>query len=145
MMAKLDETRKRLEELKTEYVNQSKIAYGECSKELFDKYPELDAFTWNQYTPYFSDGDENIFSVNGYEEAIRLKCNNVDIDIEYLYLYAEDDILPEDNAKYNQIIKECSDLLGAFDDEIYKSMYGDHCSVTLYRDGSSEIEDYDHD
>lgn len=143
MMAKLDETRKKLEELKAEYVNQSKIAYGECSKELFNKYPELDAFTWNQYTPYFSDGDENIFSVNDYEEAIRLKCNGV--EIEYVYHYDENIPLSEIDTKHNRIIKECSDLLNAFDDEIYKSMYGDHCSVTLYRDGTSEIEDYDHD
>jgi hypothetical protein len=27
------------------------------SAELFEEFPELESFSWTQYTPYFNDGD----------------------------------------------------------------------------------------
>lgn len=36
---------------------------------LFD-YPQLKSVSWTQYTPYFNDGDECIFSVHGLQTAV---------------------------------------------------------------------------
>ena len=41
---------------------------------LFEKFPELESFSWTQYAPYFNDGDACTFSahdidrVNGHQE-----------------------------------------------------------------------------
>jgi hypothetical protein len=37
---------------------------GEAIKKLFNAVPELYMMTWNQYMPYFNDGEECTFSVN---------------------------------------------------------------------------------
>jgi hypothetical protein len=55
--AKMEEMRKaHMAELQGEFNNIIKLFFDEC--------PKVQAVVWNQYTPYFNDGDECIFSVN---------------------------------------------------------------------------------
>lgn len=62
-----------LEEMISEYEEQRKAmtekfrgALTETFRGIFEKHPELAGFTWNQYTPYFNDGDPCEFSYNDY-------------------------------------------------------------------------------
>jgi len=34
---------------------------------IFEEYPNIDSISWNQYTPYFNDGDPCEFSVNTWD------------------------------------------------------------------------------
>lgn len=47
------------------------IDFEEQARELFQRIPEIEEFSWTQYTPYFNDGDECIFGVGS--DARRVK------------------------------------------------------------------------
>jgi hypothetical protein len=46
-----------------EMIEALRPSFADLFKEVFEKYPEIKSFSWNQYTPYFNDGDECLFSV----------------------------------------------------------------------------------
>ena len=50
--------------LKDEIFNLSKDVFEDGCKNIFEKYPKIESFGWNQYTPYFNDGETCFFSVN---------------------------------------------------------------------------------
>jgi hypothetical protein len=52
-------------------------------EELFREHPDLESFTWSQYTPYFNDGDECVFSVN--RESIGINGEEMEYfgDVEH--------------------------------------------------------------
>ena len=61
--------------LQDEIAKESKKAFKQMTKDIFKKYPDLKSFAWNQYTPYFNDGEVCSFgayidyiSINGSEE-----------------------------------------------------------------------------
>lgn len=53
--------REKMTKLMEELVNESKESFSSISKQLFEKHPILENFSWRQYTPYFNDGDECTF------------------------------------------------------------------------------------
>jgi len=144
--------------LKKELHKKSEAAFFEGAKQIIDSCPDLESVSWNQYTPYFNDGDETIFSAN----TDYLKVNGD--------LAEEDDSLrptivvtngtwnrekrmyegrvEKPNPKYNQSLSESVDkmteFLGIFDDDFYKSQFGDHVTVTITANGV-DTEDYDHE
>jgi len=65
---KLAEARKQMEET-------AKTAFREMSAELFEANPDLMAFSWTQYTPYFNDGDECVFRSNGEYPTVAMMIN----------------------------------------------------------------------
>jgi len=50
--------------MKAEFQKKAKVALHEEFKNFFESYPEIKSIVWNQYTPYFNDGEECVFSVN---------------------------------------------------------------------------------
>lgn len=40
------------------------VAIKTALKELFDAYPTLEGVKWEQWTPYFNDGDSCVFSIH---------------------------------------------------------------------------------
>ncbi|MDD5149782.1 MAG: hypothetical protein PHC28_04790 [Flavobacterium sp.] len=124
---------------------------------IFDESPDLGAIIWTQYSPYFNDGDECVFSVheisftNATEpddlDEIHCECydgNNPDIWAADLYDYKHSH---EDKKKNISI-----DLLEYFNEFIQNSdiedvmemMFGNHVKVIATRDGFN-IEQYDHE
>ncbi len=60
--SKLNDIHKQIEKLEKQAEKESSKLISKGFKELFKKHPELESFSWTQYTPYFNDGDECIFS-----------------------------------------------------------------------------------
>jgi hypothetical protein len=108
-------------------------------KEIFDAYPTLTSLGWRQATPYFNDGDECVFSAH--IDSYSLIVNGYDAD------YGDEDEdqveLPEE--LHEEIADEVAEFLSNFVDEDFKSIYGDHVVVTVYRDGRTETREYNHD
>lgn len=103
------------------------------TKELFVKYPDLEWFRWKQYTPYFNDGDECVFSAG--------------IDYPDLKLHSEEDYIEEgwsDKEEHQKLRDSVVETLQGFDEEDYKLIFGDHVSITVYKD-KIEVEEYEHD
>lgn len=72
---KIRKLNNQVSKLQNEISKESKKAFKQMTKDIFKKYPDLKSFSWNQYTPYFNDGDICSFgvyidyiSINGSEE-----------------------------------------------------------------------------
>lgn len=61
---KLNEIQKQIEKLEKQAHKESSKLIAKGFKEIFKKHPELESFSWTQYTPYFNDGDECVFSAH---------------------------------------------------------------------------------
>lgn len=130
------EFKKQYKELKEEINKVAKTAFREMSNELFDKHPELVSFSWTQYTPYFNDGEPCVFDANtGYPEYSYK--NSEGKTVSYDDNYGEG----EANEKLSDAVSE---FLGNFETEDYKSLFGDHCKVTVTKK-DIEVEEYSHD
>lgn len=127
-MTKLKELQKKIYGLQAEMKSKSEIAFKEESKAIFEKYPEIENFSWTQYTPYFNDGDECAFSVN-----TDPKINGND---EY----------EEESEKINEkAFRDISKLLNEIDEQSMKAIWGDHMEVTISRSGKISSDEYSHD
>lgn len=129
-------------------------SFGEACNEFFTAQPDVAAFTWRQYTPYFNDGDACEFSRHGIV-AIRVDhgANLEETELEDLAGFStyddEDIVINGWGSKKNSdpltiatiaFVKE----LEAIPDEIYAEMFGDHVSVVVTRKGV-EVFEYEHD
>jgi hypothetical protein len=125
-MTKLEELKQKHATLREEILNESKAFFKEASAGLFDKYPQMESFSWTQYTPYFNDGEECVFRVNNYPD-INGK-DKYDNEVEPL------------KAAYEDVEK----FIEGFDEPTMKEMFGDHCEITAKRDGVT-VEEYSHE
>jgi hypothetical protein len=125
----LDELRKKIEDLKQQMTSEGSKILHEEAKKIFEKYPELESFSWCQYTCYFNDGDELYFSV--YADDYTISINGKNYGTWY----------NKDGAWQNQAQKEISQLIYGVED-ILKDLYGDHTEITMYRDGEVSQSEY---
>jgi len=98
---------------------------------LFQKYPDVKSISWQQYTPYFNDGDSCEFSVR-----------NDDI---YINGYDEYEMSKADREKFSPAKTEFEDLLTSIPEDFYKDLFGDHKEVKILCNGEIEVEEYEHD
>jgi hypothetical protein len=142
----------------------------EAFKQVFDKYPEITAFIWVQYTPYFNDGDTCEFSVNEItwtnlpkEELENIRWGEYEGELE-VYSGCSWRSGEDSDAQYFAIEGNCSgpapialrdrgigdivELLSALNsdalEDVMQETFGDHVRVVATR-GGFEIDDYDHD
>lgn len=108
----------------------------DATKDLFEKYPDLEWFQWKQYTPYFNDGDECVFHSQYEYPDIKLLSEGDAREGGWF-----------DEEKEKPLFKMAEDItktLGSFEEEDYKLIFGDHVSVTVFKD-RIEVEEYEHD
>lgn len=144
--------------LKDEIFNLSKDVFEDGCKNIFEKYPKIESFGWNQYTPYFMDGDTCVFSAN--TDYLSVNGEYVD-DCEWTGAtrvtnwgtYNRDTKVYDGkvevpNEKYDKELEDATDeirnFLQMFDDDFYIRKFGDHSEITVTKEGV-EVDDYDHD
>lgn len=64
MIAEIKEKQAEIKRLQKELQDKSSEIFLSAFKKLFEENPRLTSFSWNQYTPYFNDGDTCYFSAN---------------------------------------------------------------------------------
>lgn len=69
--ARINELNSSINTSRSEIRRLESIDFEEQAQELFARIPEIEEFSWTQYTPYFNDGDECVFSVD--TDARRVK------------------------------------------------------------------------
>lgn len=162
-IAEFDEKRKvLLDELKSDF--------APMLRPLFEKSNgKISSIGWKQYTPYFNDGDECVFSVdmdldygltfNGesIDENEAITANTYGLSKylakdgsyeNWISKYPKDSIDPvkdADELELYSLLLEFHELLTSIPDSFYKDLFGDHCEVTIYSDGSVNVEHYNHD
>lgn len=137
---------------RTDLTKQLQLDFPKLFTPLFEKSKSINSFGWEQYTPYFNDGDECVFGVHHGD----LDINGVD---KYDDEAAEKRAFVEkkiwngkdwvENKQYDQqegeVLEEIKKTLASIPDEFYKDLFGDHKKITVHRDGSIETEEYEHD
>lgn len=152
----LNEMRNKMQQMKKEYEEViqkfGKDMFNSATKELFENNPKLTSFTWNQYTPYFNDGDTCTFGVNRDYFTINRTGQSLDLwgvdrwndpgyeytpDPKHYNLNSVDEII--------SIATGINKVLYLFEDDDLLMMFGDHAKITVFRDGQIGIDSYDHD
>lgn len=111
---------------KEEFTTKMKAEFNTFFKEFFRMNPDISQVEWTQYTPYFSDGDENIFRAKFYD-VLKLDKN----------------MPPEDYERLSEVENELEKVLYSIPKEIYKDMFGDHVCVTATSEGF-DVEEFEH-
>jgi hypothetical protein len=153
-LQELKQKQKELTEIKKQILQKSNEVFDEFCKDIFIKCPRLESFGWNQYTPYFNDGDTCVFSVN--IDYLYINGQSVD-DSEWInkknitkygewnreqkqYIGREE----EDNPNYDEelvdIYEQISSFLSNFDNDFYMSKFGDHVEITITKTGIDVFE-----
>jgi len=71
------------QELAKKFQATAQELFKKTTKNFFDSVPEIKAFYWSQYTPYFNDGDECVFSVNDVYFTNTTDTDNIEWEEEY--------------------------------------------------------------
>jgi hypothetical protein len=126
--------------------------------------PEIAAFGWHQYTPYFNDGDTCTF--NTYEPWFRFTDDpdpDADDDVEFDSYehtidshprlrarewnggkYIDLELSAEQRARYDRCRALSSAIDGGAFDDVLLDAFGDHAEITVRRDGI-RVDFYSHD
>lgn len=72
-LATYAEAQARAAQARVEAAAMAKGAIEMGIKAIFDQYPDLEEFSWDQYAPYFNDGDPCEFSVHSDYPEVKLK------------------------------------------------------------------------
>jgi hypothetical protein len=133
-MAAFDAKRKELTE-------QLKNDFPALLAPLFEKYPGVKNVRWTQYTPYFNDGDACEFSTNASYADLNYDGREEEEEDEE----SENATQQETKEVPEEAEGEFHEVLSSIDDSFYKDLFGDHVEVIVSRDGTIEVEEYEHD
>lgn len=113
-------------------------------KDFFETHPNIQAVCWNQYTPYFNDGDSCTFSVNEFRAFFKEE-DGAEIDVEDEYDGGKSvwSLSRSDDPALKLLSDELS-TLSEIPDDVLESIFGDHVQVKATREGFT-VDDYSHD
>jgi hypothetical protein len=156
ILADVKDSQAKLEEIRVILRNKVLEVFPLATKELFNQFPELKSFGWKQYTPYFNDGDECIFSVridsltiNGFDyydgdDADRDDMINIHRRAKRTIWNGGIVDNPEFSEYFENIVNTIKEVVKAFGDEDLKFIFGEHSEVLVTADGA-ESKEYYHD
>lgn len=121
-------------------------------KEFFATNPAIKAVIWNQYSPYFNDGDECVFSVNmpiftnAEDEDIEdCRWEDYEGDKEDIFVLSEyDDEIGGEGWNKNSIDEISAIIQSNEMENVFHVMFGNHARVVATIDGF-DVEVLDHD
>jgi hypothetical protein len=144
LKTKVESIRQKIADAKQEMREASQQLFTEETKNVFQAHPLLSEFRWTQYTPYFNDGNECVFSAGTDTPGISM----IDEDESEYFLEC---VAVDKRVRGEQLTsREAAGLdivafLQMFDEEILKEMFGDHVKIIVRRNGELEIDDYEHE
>ena len=156
--AVLREKQEEIKKLKKEMLEASNKIFTDLTKTIFEEHPKVKSFGWNQFTPYFNDGDTCYFSVNN--DYISINGESVD-ESDWINetkitnwgtwnrekrQYEGRTEVPNFNYD-SELVKatdEIREFLRNFDNDFFMSQFGDHAEVTITAEGVS-VDEYEHD
>src|SRR5262249_21507559 len=115
-------------EAQAAYKETTKAYFAEGTKEMFRQHPVMESFAWQQYTPYFCDGEPCYFSVWTDEVYIN------DEDIEDDWDDVTGEWVPPDD-ELGRAKQAVTKFLDTILDEDFLEMFGDHVRVVVTPNG----------
>lgn len=128
------------EQQRQAFLEKAKAQLQPALLDVFNKHPEIVAFGWTQYTPYFNDGDTCEFSVGDLyvtkDAEVAEEDSLWDWDGVYRTMggYSEDEI---------KTLTSLEKILSS-NEELLQVAFGDHVQVIVTPLGV-DVEEYDHD
>jgi hypothetical protein len=92
---KLSEMNDRIDSLRKQYMEEAQAMFTEVTGAFFAANPEVKRIHWLQYTPYFNDGDECVFSVHDFCYDLDRKFGLSEEDLDEWSEAEEDDRLED--------------------------------------------------
>lgn len=117
-------------------------------KSIFEEVPELEVLKWSQSTPSYNDGEPCEFSVSYLEffltgEYSSESDEDDDDEVEGFCSYSierQEGLSEKSKALLTAFNKEFNEL-----DDVLKNIFGDGKEITIKRDGTVMVEDYEGD
>lgn len=131
------ELTQKIEDLNAVIANEARTAIETELLKFFAEQPNLEAVRWEQYTPYFNDGDACVFRVHSWELKYHDKRKHTDADED------EDDGFSYSYSNPLNKWWENFARTGAAE-PIFEAAFGDHVRVTADRENIT-VEEWDHD
>ena len=113
------------------------VAYDSNSGELEINGEEIKS-TYDLTSQFKSLGVDS-YSKNGKQYAFDKTTNTVTVDGVVIPTYKDYEKL------FDAVEGKVTEFLGSFEDEDMQTMFGDHQTITIGRDGSVETEEYEHE
>lgn len=142
----------------------SQSLFEAASKTLFDLDPRLESFGWDQYTPYFNDGESCEFAVCDYSIQINGRTEDDviyggDFELEEgdpatIWDEAKPETGYGPNAEPNPafradtaaLVKSIRALINGIPEDTMLGLFGDHKRIVVSRDKPIAVEEFgDHD
>lgn len=149
---KLDKLIEDYSEAKKQFTTAAQGAFKEYVKEFFDANPEIKVIKWTQYTPYFNDGDECVFSVHDVVFSNAADADNVshwgdlkDDENKDEFAFQGTWGVPKELEHKKHIFDDINGTICSSDmNDIMRGMFGDHVVVTCTREGIA-VDECEHD
>lgn len=139
------ELNKKRDELEKKQKNICKDFFATLCEEFFKQNEDVRSFEWQQYTPYFNDGEPCTFRANHEYCKINAICAEDGEDADQEDVFSSDGKeLKWDSKEYNKLRKSVSGFMSNFSKNDLECWFGDHVTVKVTRDGV-ETEEYEHD
>ena len=143
-----------LEAMKKDVKIKSQEILKKVFLEFFELVPEITVMQWNQYTPYFNDGDACEFSV----QELTFFLDDEDLEeCEDTWRYSPfggtycdvservlEKCTKERIAEVQNITEQFEKLFNSFDSEMMLDVFGDHAVITARKSGF-DVDTYDHE
>lgn len=153
---KISSKKAELDQLMQEFQKKMRSEFSELTKVFFEE-TGVQCIAWHQYTPYFNDGEECVFSINN---PVFITKNFDPEDLmhpdDYDYTDDEDgygvvDLPYRWNWRATEALTGTLELachkfreLMYSNEGLFRDMFGDHVTVYLTT-GEPIVEEYDHE
>lgn len=123
VIKELADFNKEYKRVRAEFVKKLEPQFAEVFKGFFDENPNVGGVQWTQYTPYFNDGEECVFSVND------MYLFPIDTDVDDLSDYDANVLFPSfDDVQSYKTVLETGKAPGK-----YRSYYTDEGFLKQYK------------
>lgn len=161
LLRDLEEKTKEINQIKEDLMSKLRPKLQGIFKDFLEKYPQIKYIQWQQYTPYFNDGEECVFHVYDlhaftehedecdYEGSFPIydfyferssDHHNTELDALINVFDCDDETLKTINSEFESI----SEAFEKIPEDIMRDLFGDHSQVTVTTKGIS-TEEYDHE
>jgi hypothetical protein len=127
--------------------NQVKAVLADGIQDFMKEHPSVKALGWTQYTPYFNDGEECVFSVNGFHASTKDEDERSEdlYDEGWVEVYSYKSSKAEEGfgaQDWSDLI-EFTKVLGDAEEDL-RYAFGDHVRVIVTQNGI-DVEEHEHD
>lgn len=134
-----------LKAAKETFVAKAKDAMLEHVKAFFEKFPEVSLIKWEQYTPGYNDGDPCVFRLGDIRVILgEKKTKDEDEDEDEDDYGLEDYQLRKTHPELAADVEKMNSLWEEMEDEL-QTIFGDGVRVKIERDGTTTVDEYEHD